>query len=159
MPGRYGMGRPLDLPRSHTTTMGLFRNTNTLDRPFTRNEIVMATEDLPGVPARTTGKVKVVNGVTWRRYWVFFENGVHLGSLDSHELVRPEDWDHFLAARAEREAAVAAAAAAAAAGAAAGDDTAAAAGAEDDSPNARLRAMVPEYLLERSASARARLSA
>jgi len=137
--------------------MGLFRNTSTLDRPFTRNEVVMATEDLPGVPARTTGKVKMVNGVTWRRYWVFFENGVHLGSLDDHELVRPEDWDHFLAARAEREAA--AAAAAAAAGAATDDDTAAAAGADDDSPNARLRAMVPEYLLERSASARARLSA
>ncbi|MCY4103093.1 MAG: hypothetical protein OXG55_07535 [bacterium] len=157
MPGRYGMGRRLDLPRSHTTTMGLFRDTNTLDRPFARNEIVMATEDLPGVPARTTGKVKVVNGVTWRRYWVFFENGVHLGSLDSHELVRPEDWGHFLAARAEREAAAAAAAAATATGA--DDDTAAAASADDDSPNARLRAMVPEYLLERSAAARARLSA
>ena len=138
--------------------MGLRRKTNTLDRPFARNEVVMATEDLPGVPARTTGKVKMVNGVTWRRYWVFFNNGVHLGSLDSHELVRPGDWDHFLAARAEREAAAAAAAVAAAAGAT-GEDTEAAAAGNDDSPNARLRAMVPEYLLERSASARARLSA
>lgn len=139
--------------------MGLFRNANTLDRPFARNEVVMATEDLPGVPARTAGKVKVVNGVTWRRYWVFFDNGVQLGSLDSHELVRPEDWEHFLTARAEREAAAAAAAAAAATGAAGGEDTAAAAGTDDDSPNARLRAMVPAYLLERSASARARLGA
>lgn len=138
--------------------MGLRRNTNTLDRPFTRNEVVMATGDLPGVPARTTGKVKVVNGVTWRRYWVFFENGVHLGSLDDHELVRPDDWDAFMAARAEREAASAAAAAAAAAGATNGEDASAAAAADDDSPNARLRAMVPAYLLERSASARARLS-
>jgi hypothetical protein len=139
--------------------MGLRRKTNTLDRPFTRNEIVMATEDLPGVPARTSGKVKMVNGVTWRRYWVFFENGVHLGSLDSHELVRPGDWDHFLAARAEREAAAAAAAVAAAAGAAAGDEASAGNGAADDSPAARLRALVPDYLLERSASARARLGA
>lgn len=138
--------------------MGLRRNTNTLDRPFTRNEVVMATEDLPGVPARTSGKVRMVSGVTWRRYWVFFENGVHIGSLDSHELVRPHDWNHFLAARAEREAAAASAAAAAAAGAAT-EDTAATATGEDDSPNAKLRAMVPAYLLERSASARARLSA
>ena len=138
--------------------MGPRRNTNTLDRPFTRNEVVMATEDLPGVPARTTGKVKMVNGVTWRRYWVFFENGVHLGSLDSHELVRPEDWDHFLAARAAREAAAAAAATATAAGAEADGDTATAAG-DDDSPNARLRAMVPAYLLERSEAARTRLGA
>ena len=139
--------------------MGLRRNTNTLDRPFTRNEVVMATGDLPGVPARTTGKVKMVNGFTWRRYWVFFENGVHLGSLDSHELVRPEDWEHFMTARAEREAAATAAAAAAAAGATNGEDTAAAAGADDDSPAAHLRAMVPEYLLERSAAARTRLGA
>ena len=152
------MGVISSLTEPHSN-MGLFRNTNTLDRPFTRNEVVMATEDLPGVPARTTGKVKMVNGVTWRRYWVFFENGVQLGSLDSHELVRPEDWDHFLAARAEQEAAAAAAAAATAAGAAAGEDTEAAAGGDHDSPNARLRAMVPAYLLERSAQARARLSA
>ncbi len=139
--------------------MGLRRKTNTLDRPFTRNEVVMATEDLPGVPARTTGKVKMTAGFTWRRYWVFFENGVQIGSLDSQELVRPDDWDHFFAAQAAREAAAAEAKAAAAAGATNGGDAAAAAGADDDSPNARLRAMVPDYLLERSASARARLSA
>ena len=139
--------------------MGLRRNTNTLDRPFTRNEVVMATEDLPGVPAHSTGKIKMVNGVTWRRYWVFFENGVQIGSLDSQQLVRPDDWDHFLAARAAQEAAAAAAAAAAASGAAAADDTGSADSAADDSPNAHLRAMVPDYLLERSASARTRLSA
>lgn len=139
--------------------MGLRRTTNTLDQPFTRNEIVMAIDDLPGVPARTSGKVKMVSGVTWRRYWVFFENGVHIGSLDSHELVRPGDWEHFMAARAEREIAAAAAAAAAAAGEVAGTEVAAGNGAEDDSPAARLRALVPEYLLERSAAARARLDA
>ena len=139
--------------------MGLRRNINTLDRPFTRNELVMATEDLPGVPARSAGKVKMVNGFTWRRYWVFFENGVQLGSLDSHQLVRPDDWDHFVAAKAAREAAAAAAAEAAAAGDAAGDAAGAADSAADDSPNARLRAMVPDYLLERSAAARTRLGA
>ena len=139
--------------------MGLRRNTNTLDRPFTRNEVVLATEDLRGVPARSSGKVKMVAGFTWKRYWVFFENGVQMGSLDNHQLVRPSDWDHFLAARAAREAAAAAAAAAAADGQAADGATAAAGSAPDDSPNAHLRAMVPDYLLERSASARTRLSA
>ena len=138
--------------------MGLRRNTNTLDRPFTRNEVVLATEDLRGVPARSSGKVKMVAGFTWKRYWVFFENGVQMGSLDNHQLVRPSDWDHFLAARAAREAA-AAAATAAADGQAADGDTGAADSAPDDSPNAHLRAMVPDYLLERSASARTRLSA
>lgn len=139
--------------------MGLRRNTNTLDRPFTRNELVMATEDLPGVPARSAGKVKMVSGFTWRRYWVFFENGVQIGSLDSHQLVRPDDWNHFVAAKAAREAAAAAAAEAAAANGDNGDDAGAADGATDDSPAAKLRAMVPAYLLERSATARARLGA
>ena len=141
--------------------MGLRRNANTLDRPFTKNEIVVATEDLPGVPARSAGKVKLVAGVTWRRYWVFFDNGVQMGSLDSDQLVRPRDWENFLAAQAAREAAEAAAAAAAAAGAAAGAEAAATAsvGADDDSPAGRMRAMVPPHLLERSASARTRLGA
>ena len=139
--------------------MGLRRNTNTLDRPFTRNEVVLATGDLPGVPVRSSGKVKMVAGFMWKRYWVFFENGVQMGSLDSHQLVRPIDWDHFLVARAERETTAAAAAAEAAAGQTADDETGAADSTPDDGPNAHLRAMVPDYLLERSASARARLSA
>ena len=67
--------------------MGLRRNTSTLDRPFTRNEVVLATEDLPGIPARSAGKVKMVAGFSWKRYWVFFDNGIQMGSLDSDQLV------------------------------------------------------------------------
>ena len=139
--------------------MGLRRNTNTLDRPFTRNEIVLATEDLPGIPARSPGKVKMVAGFSWKRYWVFFDNGIQMGSLDSDQLVRPRDWENFLAAKAAREAAAAAKAAAAAAGAAAGVEATAAAtdSADADGPNAQLRALVPPHLLERSANARSRL--
>ena len=141
--------------------MGLRRNANTLDQPFTKNEIVVAAEDLPGVPAHSSGKVKMVSGFSWKRYWVFFDNGVQMGSLDSDQLVRPQDWENFLAAKAAREATAAAAAEAAAAGEAAGADTTAAttAGADDDSPATRMRAMVPPHLLERSASARTRLEA
>ena len=141
--------------------MGLRRNANTLDQPFTKNEIVVAAEDLPGVPAHSSGKVKMVSGFSWKRYWVFFDNGVQMGSLDSDQLVRPQDWENFLAAKAAREATAAAAAAATAAGAAAGAEAAAAAsvGADDDSPAGRMRAMVPPHLLERSANARTRLGA
>ena len=139
--------------------MGLRRNANTLDRPFTKNEIVVATEDLPGVPAHSSGKVKMVSGFSWKRYWVFFDNGVQMGSLDSDQLVRPRDWENFLAAKAARAAAAAAAAEAAAAGEATGAETAAATTADDDSPAARMRAMVPPHLLERSANARTRLEA
>ena len=141
--------------------MGWRRTSSTLERPFTRNEIVLSTQDLPGVPARTRGKVKLVNGFTWRRYWVFFENGVKIGSLDEDQLVRPADWQFYQKAKAKREAEAEAAALAAASPAAAATDeqSSPADGGDDDSPAARLRALVPPHLLERSASARARLGA
>ncbi len=143
--------------------MGWRKAGSTLEKPFVKNEIVMSTEDLPGVPARTQGKVKMVNGFTWRRYWVFFENGVKLGTLDSDQLVRPRDWNRFQSVKTERETASVAVAAASVATAAAesgGDGVAAAvSGGDDDSPAAKLRALVPPHLLERSASARARLGA
>lgn len=47
-----------------------------------RRQKVCAAIDLPGVPAGTRGKVYLVNGLTWIRYRVAFENGVELGSLD-----------------------------------------------------------------------------
>lgn len=42
--------------------------------------------DLPGVPAGTEGKVTVANGFSWLRYWVRFDNGVEVGSLDARQL-------------------------------------------------------------------------
>lgn len=53
-----------------------------------RRDRVAAAEDLPGVPAGTTGRVIVVNGFTWRRYWVRFDNGANVGQLDRAQLTR-----------------------------------------------------------------------
>lgn len=127
--------------------------------PFRRNEVVSATLDLPGVPEGTKGKVKLVNGFEWRRYWVFFDNGVELGQLDNNDLVRPAHWDDFFTRKAEAEAAAARAAEAAAAGADAAADGAVATATDANDPLAAIRALVPAHLLERSASARTRLGA
>ncbi len=57
-----------------------------------RHEKVVAAKDLPGVPAGTPGIVVLVNGITWIRYRVLFDNGVDLGPLNRDELVRPGEW-------------------------------------------------------------------
>ena len=80
--------------------MGLFSRKDDYNRVFSRNERVVAAYDLPGVPERTGGKVKMVNGFEWQRYWVFFDNGVQLGSLDGSALLRPHHWERW---RGERE--------------------------------------------------------
>lgn len=139
--------------------MPLFSKTVEPDTPFARNDVVKATIDLPGVPAGTKGKVKMINGFSWQRYWVFFDNGVELGQLDTGELVRPQHWDWWFeeqARAAERAAQAAEAAQSTASGAEAGGGQAAVADPND--PLARIRAMVPPHLLERSAAARARLA-
>lgn len=138
--------------------MPLFSRTAEFGTPFKKNDTVKATVDLPGVPAGTEGRVKVINGFDWTRYWVFFDNGVELGQLDDGELVRPEHWDQWFAAKQEAEEAAARAAEAAAAGeAAAADGAAAAAAVDGDDPLAALRARIPAHILERSAAAKARL--
>ena len=80
--------------------MGLFNRKDDYNRMFSRNERVVAAYDLPGVPERTGGKIKMVNGFEWQRYWVFFDNGVQLGSLDGSALLRPHHWERW---RGERE--------------------------------------------------------
>jgi len=100
----------------------------------------------------------VVNGFTWRRYWVFFDNGEERGQLDGGELVRPEHWEHYFEQKALEEERAAKAAAAAAAGA----DTEAAGGgaaadADPNDPLAAMKAMIPPALLARSEAARIRL--
>lgn len=144
---------------SFEPAMPLFSRTVDPDTPFKKNEVVSATVDLPGVPAGTQGRVKVINGFDWQRYWVFFDNGVELGQLDNDDLVRPQHWDHWHEAKAAAEEAAAKAAEAAAAAAAGGGDAAGAASeaAAGDDPLAALRAMVPAHLLERSAAAKARI--
>lgn len=139
--------------------MPLLRKTPEMGAQFRRNETVAATEDLPGVPAGTEGKVKLINGFTWIRYWVFFDNDVELGSLDQSQLVRPRYWDDFIVAREDRirrEAEAAERAASGEAAAAVGGDDAAAA-IDPNDPMAALLAQVPPHLIERSAAARVRL--
>jgi len=42
---------------------------------FTRNSKVVAAIDLPDIPAGTPGKVMIVGGLTWIRYFVQFDMG------------------------------------------------------------------------------------
>ena len=72
---------------------------------FKRGEIVRALEPLPGVPAGERGRVYLVDGFTWTRYRVLFDNGVDIGSIDGSKLARPRDYEAALARRAEAAAA------------------------------------------------------
>ena len=73
------------------------------DPRFKRHAKVVAAVDLPGVPAGTKGKVQLVNGFRWIRYWVVFKNKVELGQLDEAQLTTPDAWDADARARAKRE--------------------------------------------------------
>lgn len=119
---------------------------------FKRGEIVRALEPLPGVPAGERGRVYLVDGFTWTRYRVLFDNGVDIGSIDGSKLARPRDYEAALAHRAE------AAAAARAEAASDGEEAAASAGGGtgDKTVNG---VVVPARLLERSKRARERLAA
>ncbi len=119
-----------------------------------KGEKVVAATDLRQVPVGTTGTVMLVNGLSWIRYWVRFDNGVALGSINRSALARPEEWERRLAGGgktdADGEAASPAAAAAVAEGSEAetvGDVT---------TPNG---AVVPAQLVERAKRARERLGA
>lgn len=112
------------------------------DTPFRKGDLVRATEDLAGVPEGTSGKVKLVNGLTWTRYWVFFDNGTDLGSIDQKALVRAKQWEDYQRHREE------AAAAAASAAAAEAEAAPVAVATEEAPPKAASR--VPAHLLERA---------
>ena len=106
---------------------------------------VVLTEDITGMPAGSTGKVVFVNGLQWIRYWVHFDSGPRIGQIGRTKLSTPAE----LAAKASGTSVKGAGAAAATeAGGAAGGSTA--------SSNAYG---VPDFLLERSAGARARWAA
>jgi len=103
---------------------------------------VLATTDLPRVPKGTRGKVAMSNGITWKRYWVRFENGELLGHIDHDDIVIERAWERYFA---EKEAAAAAAEAAAQAG-----GSAEAGGGGGGGDNAFG---VPQYLLDRTQAA------
>jgi hypothetical protein len=109
---------------------------------------VVATADLRGVPEGTAGKVMMVTGLSWIRYWVRFDNGIQLGQISRDKLATP----------AELRDGTGPAAAASAGG---GDGGAAAAGGGEDAGGGVATpsgTIVPQKLLDRSAAARARLA-
>lgn len=106
---------------------------------------VRATTDLPGVPQGTNGKVAMSNGITWKRYWVRFENGELLSHVDHDKIVLSRAWDQFFL---EQEAAAAAAVAGSGAG---GSETSGGGEAADNAFG------VPQYLLDRTSAALERL--
>lgn len=55
---------------------------------FRPGDSVVASRDLPRVPVGTRGVVMVVQGVSWTRYRVHFDNGVELGLVDESSLER-----------------------------------------------------------------------
>jgi hypothetical protein len=112
-------------------------------------ERVVATTDMPGVPEGTTGKVIVVEGLTWIRYWVRFDNGVVRGSLNRKFLARPSEWTEIVRRREAGEDVVSADEAAVAEV----DGAATAAAGAGDSVMVNGVA-VPAHLLERSKNRR-----
>jgi hypothetical protein len=117
-------------------------------------DVVVAVQPVGDIPEGTRGKVKVIDGFGWLRYWVAWDTGEWTGSVDSEAVVRADRLEQW---RADREASAAAALVAASAateqaGEGNGDGTEAGAGGGGDS-------RVPEHLLERSRQARARKAA
>jgi hypothetical protein len=111
-----------------------------------KGEKVVAASSMPGIPEGTGGKVFMVSGFEWIRYWVRFENGQVRGSIHRHELCRVRDWPELQARRARGEDEPAAASTA---GSADGDgDGSAPAAAGEGIMHAGV--LVPAHLLERS---------
>jgi hypothetical protein len=124
--------------------------TETAPDQLTKGAKVVARVDLRDVPAGTTGRVSMVTGLSWIRYWVRFDNGVSLGTIDRKRLATPEQWKRHLAGEEDLSGERAGPADEAADGGDGGDDG----GAGKATPNGTV---VPQKLLERSAAARARL--
>ena len=66
----------------------------TVNAQLRKGDKVVATTDLRAVPEGTAGKVIVVNGFTWIRYWVRFENGEVLGQISRDKLATKLDLEN-----------------------------------------------------------------
>jgi len=108
-----------------------------------RKARVVSLVDMRGVPRGMPGRVTMVSGLTWIRYFVDFDNGVAVPSLDRSVLASPAEWlewkDRPAGAEAEVEERPAEVASAAA-------------------PEESVGG-IPAHLLERSRQARERLAA
>ena len=56
---------------------------------------------MKGVPVGTEGKVIHVQGLSWIRYWVWFDNGIRLGTIDRAKLATAGEWERTLTAGTE----------------------------------------------------------
>jgi len=111
-------------------------------------ERVVATIDMPDIPAGTTGKVIFPEGLTWIRYWVRFDNGVVRGTIDRSKLARPGEWAELVRRREAGEDVTVKV------GAASGGDGAPAA-AESAGESVMVNGVpVPGFLIERSKARR-----
>jgi hypothetical protein len=107
---------------------------------------VVAVRQIGDIPEGTRGVVKVVDGLTtWIRYWVAWETGEWMGSVDSAAIVAVSRLDEYRRRQAEEAEQKALAAAAPAAALPEGEAAPSGEGGR-----------VPEHLLERSRQARAR---
>jgi hypothetical protein len=60
---------------------------------FKPGDKVILTEKLKGVPVGTPGKVIHMQGLTWTRYWVSFDNGIRMGTIPRTKLATHDEWD------------------------------------------------------------------
>jgi hypothetical protein len=106
---------------------------------------VLASTSLRGVPAGTAGKVIHVQGLAWTRYWVLFENGLRVGTIDRSKLATPQEWERRSTGGGALEPTTASGTA----------------GSGTDEPSGAPESVggVPGYLLERSRKARERWAA
>jgi len=111
---------------------------------------VVAVQPVGAIPVGTRGRIKLVDGFGWTRYWVAWETGEWIGSVDAHAVVAV---DRLAQYHADRAAAETRAALVTAGG---GDAPAAVA---DGGPGDGGGGRVPEHLLERARQARERKAA
>ena len=126
------------------------KKTDAVPEVLRRGDKVIATAPLRDVPEGTEGKVSLVNGFEWIRYWVRFDNGVTLGSIDRKRLATPTELRLKLAGGGSD-------------GTDDAEDAEDAAAAGDDGGGGGVTTangtLVPQKLIDRSAAARARLAA
>ena len=114
---------------------------------------VVARTDLRDVPEGTAGKVILVSGLTWIRYWVRFENDVYLGSIDRNVLATADEWKRHQRGEDVWGESDSSSDGDAAADGGAGDGGG---GGGQATPSGNI---VPQHLLDKAKAARARLAA
>ncbi len=122
-------------------------------RQLKKGAKVLNRVELRDVPEGTAGKVELVAGLTWIRYWVRFDNGIWLGSLDRDVLATPEEWKRVLSGEEE---AVAVGSDGADGAAAEADDGGTDEGGGATTPSGTF---IPQKFLDRAKAARERLAA